>query len=90
MRRLLILASWLALAGQALAGTPVSLKAETFDADGVVTLSGSADRRSSAELAVRLTRAVDGVVDVVDNLTWEYDDSIDVRRRYVFDAQVRS
>jgi CBS domain-containing protein len=57
--------------------------------DGVVTLSGQADRRSTAQIAARLTRAVDGVVDVVDELTWEFDDTEVARRRYVFDASVR-
>ena len=32
----------------------------------------------------------DVVVDVVGNHTRGYDDSADIRRRYVFDAQVRS
>jgi len=41
---------------------------------GRVTLSGRADRRSTARIAVRLTGAVDGVVAVVDELTWEFDD----------------
>jgi CBS domain-containing protein len=41
---------------------------------GVVTLSGRADRRSTAELAVQLTRAVAGVVDVEDRLGFELDD----------------
>ncbi len=41
---------------------------------GVVTLSGRADRRSTAELAVRLTRSVAGVVDIEDRLGFEYDD----------------
>jgi CBS-domain-containing membrane protein len=42
--------------------------------NGVVTLSGRADRRSTAELAVKLTRSVAGVVDVVDRLGFEHDD----------------
>ena len=42
---------------------------------GRVTLSGHADRRSTAEIAVRLTGSVDGVVAVVDELTWDFDDS---------------
>ncbi|BCY09402.1 CBS domain-containing protein [Actinoplanes sp. L3-i22] len=42
--------------------------------DGVVTLSGKAERRSSAELARRLTRQVAGVVAVVSSLTWSFDD----------------
>jgi CBS domain-containing protein len=41
---------------------------------GRVTLHGRADRRSTAEIAVRLTRAIDGVVAVHDELTWDIDD----------------
>jgi CBS domain-containing protein len=43
--------------------------------DGIVTLSGKLDRRSSVEIAERLVRAVDGVVDVVNGLTYRVDDS---------------
>jgi CBS domain-containing protein len=43
--------------------------------DGIVTLSGKLDRRSSVEIAERLVRAVDGVVDVVNGLTYQLDDS---------------
>lgn len=42
--------------------------------DGRVTLTGRADRRSTAEIAVHLTRAVDGVVAVIDEMTWDLDD----------------
>lgn len=56
--------------------------------DGVVTLTGAVDRRSTARIAVSLTRAFAGVVDVVDGLTWKYDDSEEIRRRYGFDAEV--
>ncbi|WP_084965952.1 CBS domain-containing protein [Thermoactinospora rubra] len=42
---------------------------------GVVTLGGRMDRRSEAGLAVRLVRRVNGVVDVVDELTWAEDDA---------------
>lgn len=52
-------------------------------ADGIVTLHGATDRRSTAQIAVRLTHAVDGVVDVFDELTWDYDDTADIRRGYV-------
>ncbi|MEO8114599.1 MAG: flagella basal body P-ring formation protein FlgA, partial [Phenylobacterium sp.] len=38
MKRLLILAALVALAGPALAGQPVTLKADTVDSDGMVTL----------------------------------------------------
>jgi CBS domain-containing protein len=41
---------------------------------GVVTLDGRTDRRSTAELAVSLTRGVPGVVEVVDRLGFEFDD----------------
>jgi CBS domain-containing protein len=71
---------------QVLVGEPVAI--EVAVARGVVTLTGSADRRSTADIAVKLARAVDGVVDVVDQLTWEYDDTVDLRRRYVFDAEL--
>jgi len=56
--------------------------------DGIVTLRGRVDRRSTAGIVVKLTRAVTGVVDVVDELTYEYDDTEDLHRRYVFDAQL--
>jgi CBS domain-containing protein len=42
--------------------------------EGVVTLSGELELRSSTVIAVRLTRRVDGVVDVVDKLRYEVDD----------------
>ncbi len=44
-------------------------------ADGMVTLRGQVRFRSDAAMAVRLTRAVDGVVDVDDQLTYDMDDS---------------
>ena len=56
--------------------------------EGVVTLTGTVDRRSTAEIAGRLARAVSGVVDVVNLLDWQYDDSAELKRHYVFDAQV--
>ncbi|MFI7643641.1 CBS domain-containing protein [Nonomuraea sp. NPDC049400] len=43
--------------------------------NGVVTLSGQMDRRTEAGIAVRMTGRVNGVVDVVDKLTWKHDDS---------------
>jgi CBS domain-containing protein len=42
--------------------------------DGVVTLDGQADRRSTADLAVKLTQGVPGVVEVVDRLGFDFDD----------------
>lgn len=41
---------------------------------GVVTLTGRTDRHSTRQLALQLTRAVSGVVDVVDELSFEFDD----------------
>ncbi|MFI1991476.1 CBS domain-containing protein [Actinoplanes sp. NPDC020271] len=43
-------------------------------ADGVVTLTGHTERWSSAALTVRTVRLVPGVVDVVDRITFAYDD----------------
>jgi CBS domain-containing protein len=43
--------------------------------NGIVMLSGRLDRRSAVEIAERLVRAVDGVVDVVNGLTYRVDDS---------------
>lgn len=49
--------------------------------DGVVTLSGTVERRSEAEIAVRLTRALPGVVAVQDRLEYSWDDRhVAVRR----------
>ncbi len=42
---------------------------------GIVTLSGHVDRRSLAEIVVAFTRATPGVVDVVDELTYDRDDT---------------
>lgn len=47
---------------------PATIEASVTD--GRVTLRGRADRKSTAEIAVRLTRAVGGVVAVIDELTW--------------------
>jgi CBS domain-containing protein len=43
--------------------------------DGVVTLTGQLERRSLIPIAVGLVHGIDGVVDVVDRLTFELDDS---------------
>jgi CBS domain-containing protein len=43
--------------------------------DGVVTLTGQLERRSLIPIAVRLVHGVDGVVEVVDRLGFEFDDS---------------
>ncbi|MCM2425126.1 CBS domain-containing protein [Streptomyces sp. RKAG337] len=42
---------------------------------GVVTLEGRLERRSEIDIALRLTPLIDGVVAVVDKLTYRLDDS---------------
>ncbi|MFD7473879.1 CBS domain-containing protein [Streptomyces sp. NPDC059837] len=42
--------------------------------DGAVTLTGQLEHRSDAAVAVAMTRRLDGVVDVVDHLTYRFDD----------------
>jgi CBS-domain-containing membrane protein len=42
--------------------------------DGIVTLSGELQQHSSIPVAIRLTRGVDGVVDVVNMLSFAIDD----------------
>ncbi len=44
--------------------------------DGVVTLAGQVPRRSLAREIVELVNAIDGVVGVVDELTWAQDDTM--------------
>jgi CBS domain-containing protein len=43
--------------------------------EGVVTLSGHMERKSETEIAVSMTRQIDGVVAVVAKLTYRLDDS---------------
>jgi CBS domain-containing protein len=53
----------------------------SYDAIGVevcwnvATLSGEVDRKSDAEILTRLTRELDGVVGVIDELTYSWDDT---------------
>ena len=42
----------------------------------VVTLSGEVDRRSDSEILARLTRDLDGVVGVVNQLAYRWDDTV--------------
>jgi CBS domain-containing protein len=44
--------------------------------DGVVTLAGTVERRSQIPVALGLTAAVDGVVDVVSELAYRWDDTV--------------
>lgn len=44
--------------------------------DGVVRLDGQVERRTLAPYVAARIRAIDGVVDVEDHLSWSYDDTI--------------
>jgi CBS domain-containing protein len=44
--------------------------------DGVVTLTGELEHRSMAAIAEKLTREIDGVVDVHNRLAWAFDDTV--------------
>ncbi|WP_320779577.1 CBS domain-containing protein [Streptomyces sp. CRN 30] len=59
--------------GKALWLTPRTIGVSV--SDGVVTLDGRMERESDTEIAVSMTRRLDGVVDVVDRLTHRLDDS---------------
>jgi len=50
--------------------------------DGVVTLTGTVDRRSTAAILARLTAGVPGVVEVVDRLAWDRDDAEEKASRF--------
>ena len=52
---------------------------ETVEVDvrnNVITLSGEVDRHSDAEILARMTGELDGVVDVVNRLTFRWDDRL--------------
>lgn len=53
---------------------PAEVQAEVVE--GIATLTGELDRKSTAHIAVHLTRAVPGVIDVVDKLSFAYDDTV--------------
>jgi len=57
----------------ALWADPVAI--EVAVEDGVVTLTGRLEHRSMTEIAEKLTRDIDGVVDVVNELSWDFDDT---------------
>ncbi|MDQ0757822.1 CBS domain-containing protein [Streptomyces canus] len=44
-------------------------------AEGIVILSGQMERKSETEIAVSMTRRIDGVAAVVDEFTWRLDDA---------------
>ena len=56
----------------AINGGPVQVEC----VDGVVTLAGRVQFRSTADLIAGLTRQVPGVVDVADGLTFDIDDNV--------------
>lgn len=57
-----------------LLASPESIRVEVrFN---IVTFSGEVDRKSEAEIVTRLTRELDGVVDVVDHLAYRWDDTV--------------
>ena len=58
-------------------------------AQGVVVLIGRADRRSTAQIIVRLCEAVPGVVEVVDQLEHGYDDTADLNRHNFMGTMVK-
>ncbi|GAA0706440.1 CBS domain-containing protein [Dactylosporangium roseum] len=62
---------------------PVEVTVEVTE--GRVALSGKVDRRSTAQIAVRLVRTLDGVVTVTEDLEWGFDDTT-LPHRYTFDA----
>jgi CBS domain-containing protein len=49
---------------------------------GVVTLKGRLDLRSLIPIAVRLTSAVEGVIGVIDELTYDRDDTTEAQRSW--------
>ncbi|MGY5126493.1 CBS domain-containing protein [Streptomyces nigrescens] len=54
----------------------VSPSAVTVEvSDGTVTLTGTLERKSLILIAVRLCESVDGVVEVIDRLSWLLDDT---------------
>lgn len=54
--------------------------------DGVVTLTGNVDRRSTAAVVAAFVLGTPGVVDVVDRLTFEVDDWPHDRRAHAFEV----
>ncbi|MFJ1967331.1 CBS domain-containing protein [Streptomyces sp. NPDC087903] len=48
---------------------------EVSVAEGVVTLTGHMERKSETEIALAMTRRIDGVVDVIGKLTYRLDDA---------------
>ncbi|MFF9815266.1 CBS domain-containing protein [Streptomyces sp. NPDC014006] len=54
---------------------PAPRSVEVSVAEGVVTLTGHMERKRETEIALSMTRRTDGVVDVVNQLTYRLDDA---------------
>jgi BON domain len=54
---------------------PLRRRAKVAVSEGVVTLAGYVEKKSMIRLAVGMSRAVDGVVDVIDHLGYTDDDT---------------
>jgi CBS domain-containing protein len=52
------------------------LTVEVDVVDGVVVLNGHVERRSTAQIAVNVTKSVPGVIRVVDQILWSRDDIV--------------
>jgi CBS domain-containing protein len=50
--------------------------------EGVATLSGQVDRKTTAEFAEHLSAAVPGVVAIVNDLRWRWDDTTDSTSKF--------
>ena len=53
---------------------PVEISVDVVD--GIVTLAGDIDRKSTVQIVVHLVRTVPGVIEVVDKLAYSYDDTL--------------
>ena len=65
----------------ALAGEENVENVTVYVEDGTVTLRGTADRKTTKQVALRLAADVLGVVDVIDRLDYEFDDTTEIPRQ---------
>jgi CBS domain-containing protein len=56
---------------------------------GVVALGGSVDRRSTAQIIARMCETVPGVVEVVDDIAFDYDDTTELHRHHYMGPTVK-
>ena len=59
---------------------PLAVEVDVID--GIVVLRGRVDRRSTATLVARLAAIVPGVIEVRDQLRWDYDDDVETTAGY--------